>query len=247
LKVIGAGFGRTGTTSLKAALERLDFGPCYHMIEVFSRSGHGSFWLSAWRSERSDWNTVLGDYEACVDWPACTFYEELMLEYPEAKVLLSVREPERWYESVRTTIYELSKTIDRSAVTRLIFMPISFVVFGGLSRDRGTMIEELIWQGTFHGRIEDRDYAINILEQHNEQVKRHVPQDKLLVYDVKQGWGSLCKFLGVPEPDEPFPHLNDASVMRRGIKAIRILTISAPILAAAAVSVLVFLIRRSRS
>jgi len=248
LKVIGAGFGRTGTTSLKAALERLGFGPCYHMIEVFSRSDHGSFWLSAWRGERSDWTTVLGDYEACVDWPTCTFYEELMLEYPEAKVLLSVREPERWYESVRTTIYELSKTIDRSAMTRIIFMPISFVVFGGLSKNRGDLIEELIWQGTFHGRIEDRDYAMNILKQHNERVKRHVPPEKLLVYDVKQGWGPLCKFLGVPEPDEPFPHLNDTSTMQRGIKAIRILSTAVPVLALAGViSALIFLIRRSRN
>jgi hypothetical protein len=127
-------------------------------------------------------------------------------------------------------------------------MPISFVVFGGLSKNRGDLIEELIWQGTFHGRIEDRDYAINILEQHNEQVKRHVPPEKLLVYDVKQGWGPLCEFLGVPEPDEPFPHLNDASTMQRGIKAIRILSTAVPVLALAGViSALVFLIRRSRN
>ncbi len=248
MKVIGAGFGRTGTTSLKEALETLGFGSCYHMTEVFGNSNHGSFWLSARRGERSDWNTVLGAYEACVDWPTCTFYKELMREYPEAKVLLSIREPERWYESVRTTIYELSKTIDRSVVARAIFTPISFVVFGGLSKNRGAMIEEIIWQGTFHGRFEDRDYAINILKEHNEEVKRHVPPQKLLVYDVKQGWGPLCEFLSVPEPDEPFPHLNDAAVMKRGIKAIRILSTTVPILATVGlVAASISLIRKVRN
>ena len=114
MKVIGAGFGRTGTMSLKVALEKLGFGPCYHMTEVFAHPEHTHFWLSAWRGEPADWEGVLGDYEATVDWPACTFYEELMERYPGAKVLLSVRDPDRWYESTRSTIYELSKITARS-------------------------------------------------------------------------------------------------------------------------------------
>jgi hypothetical protein len=103
VKIIGAGLGRTGTTSLKAALERLGFDPCYHMTEVFAHPAHADFWVAAWHGEPVDWDGVLGDFEATVDWPACTFYEELMRQHPDAKVLLSVRDPERWYESDKGT------------------------------------------------------------------------------------------------------------------------------------------------
>ena len=93
MKVIGAGFGRTGTMSLKVALETLGFDPCYHMTEVFAHPDHAGFWISAWREEPADWDGILGEYEAAVDWPACTFYEELMERNPDAKVILSVRDP----------------------------------------------------------------------------------------------------------------------------------------------------------
>ncbi|MDQ2671621.1 MAG: sulfotransferase family protein, partial [Actinomycetota bacterium] len=119
MKVIGAGFGRTGTMSLKVALETLGFDPCYHMIEVFAHPEHAGFWISAWRGEPADWDGVLGGYEAAVDWPACTFYEELMERDPGTKVILSVRDPERWYESVRNTIYELSVVIPRHPIYRI--------------------------------------------------------------------------------------------------------------------------------
>ena len=98
LKVIGAGFGRTGTMSLKVALEELGFDPCYHMSELFENSSHADLWNAAADGERVDWEALLGGYAATVDWPGCSFYEELMEAYPDAKVLLSVRDPERWYE-----------------------------------------------------------------------------------------------------------------------------------------------------
>ena len=229
MKVIGAGFGRTGTTSLKAALETLGFGPCYHMTEVFANPEHADFWLSAWRKEPADWEGVLGGYEAAVDWPACTFYEELMERHPEAKVLLSVRDPERWYESTRTTIYELSKSYIGSPIFRVIFAFISFLAFGGfVNRTWGTMVDEIIFRGTFQGRLEDKTYAMEVFERHNEEVKRRVPPERLLVYEVKEGWGPLCDFLGVPEPEEPFPRLNDAAQLRRGMRAVRALSVAAP-------------------
>lgn len=228
MKVIGAGFGRTGTTSLKAALETLGFGPCYHMTEVFAHPEHADFWISAWRGEPADWESVLGGYEAAVDWPACTFYEELMERHPEAQVLLSTREPERWYESTRHTIYELSKTINQSPISRTLFALISLFVFGGLARSRSNVVNEIIWQGTFDGRFEDRWHAIEIFERHNEEVIRRVPLERLLAYEVEQGWGPLCEFLGVAEPEEPFPRLNDAAQMRRGIRAIRALSAVIP-------------------
>src|SRR5215210_1342208 len=113
--------------SLKAALEQLGFGPCYHMTEVFAHPEHVEFWGSAWRGEQVDWDGVLGDYEATVDWPACVFYEELMERHPDAKVLLSVRDPDRWYESTRSTVYELSKITARSPLFRALFAAYSLL------------------------------------------------------------------------------------------------------------------------
>ncbi len=226
MQVIGAGFGRTGTSSLKAALETLGFGPCYHMTEVFAHPEHADLWQAAWRGEPVDWDGFLGGYEAAVDWPACTFYRELMEEYPEAKVLLSMRDPEKWYESTRSTIYELNEAAERSHISRFVYGVMTLVIFGGFMR--GDMIEEIIWRGTFDGRFEDRAYAMQVFERHNERVKREVPAEKLLVYEVREGWGPLCEFLGVETPDEPFPHLNDAAGMRRAVRALRILSVALP-------------------
>src|SRR5690242_6606844 len=108
MRVIGAGMGRTGTLSLKAALERLGFEPCYHMLEVMEHPDHVSLWSAMARGEAVPWDRVLGGYQATVDWPACTYWRELTSAYPQARVLLSVRDPERWYESMRTTVYRIS-------------------------------------------------------------------------------------------------------------------------------------------
>jgi len=191
LKIIGAGFGRTGTLSLKNALEGLGFRPCYHMMELFGNPGADEQWGAIARGEPVDLKTVLEGYQATVDWPACAVYKELMQIYPEAKVLLTVRDPEKWYESARKTIYQV-------AADRKLLSP------------HARMINALIWEGTFDGRFEDKDYAIAVFLQHIEEVKRLVPVEKLLVYDVKEGWEPLCTFLGVEVPvDTPFPHLND--------------------------------------
>lgn len=190
LKIIGAGFGRTGTLSLKNALEQLGFVPCYHMTELFFHPEANDQWVALVDGEPVSWSTVFNGYQATVDWPACAYYKELMQAYPEARVLLSVRDPEKWYESVINTIYQVSRRDPSSPHAR--------------------MIRKLIWDGTFHGRFEDKAYAISVFQTHNEEVKRLVPPEKLLVYDVKEGWEPLCTFLGVPVPlDMPFPHLND--------------------------------------
>src|SRR5215218_1360168 len=118
LEVIGAGFGRTGTMSLKATLEELGFGPCYHMREVFEHPEHIGQWRAAMRGEPVDWERILGDYRATVDWPGCTFYDELLERNPDAKVILTVRDPQRWYESACDTIYRISGP-SYSAVFRL--------------------------------------------------------------------------------------------------------------------------------
>ena len=204
LKVIGAGFGRTGTTSLKAALERL-VGPCYHMMEVFPKPEHVAFWEAAHRGEPVEWEAVFGNYQAAVDWPTCTFYRELTQRYPEAKVVLSVRDPDRWYESVLSTIYTVNKQ-----------RPPASWLFAAIPQVRRfvRMSDAVIWQGTFGGRFENKAHALRVYGAHIEEVKRTVPPEKLLVFDVKEGWGPLCAFLEVPVPDEPFPHLNDAAAFR---------------------------------
>lgn len=193
LKVIGAGFGRTGTFSLKHALEELGFGPCYHMSELFGKPDVDKQWDAIVSGEPADWSTIFKGYQASVDWPACAFYKEQMQVYPNAKVLLSVRDPEKWYESVASTIYRVSRINPDHAST-----------------PHGHMVRTLIWQGTFDNRFEDKDYAISVFLRHNEEVKQYVPAEKLLVYNVKEGWEPLCAFLGVEVPaGKPFPHDND--------------------------------------
>jgi len=246
LKIVGAGFGRTGTMSLKAALETLGFGPCYPMIEVFEHPEHAGFWEAAWRGESVDWDGFLEGYEATVDWPACTFYEELLQRHPGARVLLSVRDPERWYDSTRDTIYQISRITAGSRLSRAVFAFVGHFVPGVF--EIGRMGNEIIWQGTFHGRFEDRSHAMEVFVRHNEEVKRRVPAEKLLVFEVKEGWGPLCEFLGVEAPDKPFPHLNDAAQMRRRIRAVQVLSLGVPaVLALLATAALVILGRRART
>jgi len=231
--------------SLKAALETLGFGPCYHMVEVFKHPEHADIWQAAWRGEPVDWEGFLADYEASVDWPACTFYEELMDRYPDAKVLLSVRDPERWYESTRNTIYELSKIASGSPISRVVFALVRLFLFGAVARMN--MGEEIIWQGTFDGRFEDRAYAIEVFNRHNEDVRRRVPENRLLVYEVKQGWGPLCEFLGVEVPDEPFPRLNDMAEMQRRMRGIRAISLAVSAAGALLALLAVFALLRRRA
>lgn len=242
MKVIGAGFGRTGTKSLQAALEELGFGPCYHMTELFEHPEHADTWEAARQGEKVDWNGFLRDYEATVDWPGCTFYEELIERYPDAKVLLSVRDPERWYESTRNTIYELSRLIVISPLSRVTFRLVGLFV-PGIGKI-GRMNNRLIWADTFHGKFEDEEYARAIFKRHNAEVQRVVPPEKLLVYEVREGWDPLCDFLGVEVPDRPFPRLNDTAEMQRRIKMVRAVAVAVPAMAAALLAGATYLLLR---
>lgn len=198
MKVIGAGMGRTGTLSLKVALERLGFAPCYHMLEVFERPDDIPRWAAAARGETVDWDDLFAGYQATMDWPACTFWRPLMATYPAARVLLSVRDPDRWYQSMRNTIHQV---FHRQFSEPEALAP-------GLEQYRA-MVDALLWQRTFGGRFDDRDHAIDVFRRHAADVVEAVPPERLLVYEMGQGWEPLCTFLGVPVPDEPFPHLND--------------------------------------
>lgn len=214
LKIIGAGFGRTGTASLKAALEMLGLGPCYHMWEVIGRPERIAQWESIISGEPPDWAAVFAGYQATVDWPACAYYKQLMDAYPDAKVLLTVRDPDRWYDSVRATIYrtrEVTRQLESGAAS-----PESF---GQEFVWHVQMVTELIWRRTFDDRFEDRAHALEVVRRHNEEVQRRVPADRLLVYDVSEGWAPLCAFLDVAVPaDQAFPRVNDRAAFQARIE-----------------------------
>ena len=205
IEVIGAGIGRTGTTSLKVALEKLGFGGCYHMFEVIHNPADATFWQEALgrkeRGEPADWSEIFAGYQSTVDWPGCTFYQELMAAYPDAKVLLTTRDPESWYASAKATIYQSNHMEEETLPPPM--------------RPFIRMVKAILWEHTFSGRFEDKAYAIQTFKDHIDEVKRAVPAEKLLVYSVKEGWEPLGEFLGASVPeDEPFPHLNDRQSFR---------------------------------
>lgn len=190
LKVIGAGLGRTGTLSLKSALETLGFGPCYHMVEVFSHPDHLEKWEKAADGQLKDWEEIFAGYASAVDWPACGFYRSIMTRYPEAKVILTERDRDQWFASTQKTIFDGMEHMIQDPAN-----PFARMIKKTVYRDMG-------------GHIHDSARAIAKFWDHNEGVRRSVPLDRLLVYNVAQGWDPLCRFLGVPVPSSPFPRLN---------------------------------------
>ncbi len=198
LKVVGAGFGRTGTLSLKTALEKIGFGPCYHMAEVFSRPDHVAMWHRLAFQNSIDWDLLFGDFRATVDWPSARWWREIAAHYPDAKVLLSVRDPEAWYKSMIETIYQPMKSPVPDGVPELV-------------RLQNEMVRKSILSETFDNRFEDKAHAIGVFERHTAEVRDAIEPARLLVFDVREGWAPLCRFLDVPVPDEPFPRLNDTA------------------------------------
>ncbi len=195
MSVIGAGFGRTGTLSLKGALEVLGFGPCHHMVEVFAHPEQAPVWLAAARGEPVDWQALLTGYGASVDWPSCHFWRELALRFPAAKVVLTARDPEKWFASFSETI------------VKAIAAPRPSGVGDPLVAAVGEMAGYIVGEATFGGNL-DKAHVLKVYRDHIETVKRTIPPERLLVYEVGEGWGPLCKFLGVPVPAAPFPRTN---------------------------------------
>jgi hypothetical protein len=195
VKVIGAGISRTGTMTMQAALETLGY-HCYHMKEVPKEPGHLEAWYQFVTGQAPmDWHALFRKFEATVDTPACWYYQELMEAFPDAKVILTVREPERWYASFVT----LRTTVNRfRPVSRLIPKMAKMVRFA-----------DVLFDKIFGGSLE-RANCIRVFNEHNEAVQRIVPKDRLLVFRVADGWEPLCTFLGCAVPEgTPFPHLNE--------------------------------------
>jgi hypothetical protein len=203
MEVIGAGVGRTGTMSLKAALERLGFGPCFHGRHVLDHPDRLPMWAAAATGEPVDWRAVLAGYRSTVDWPGAAFWRDLVATFPDARVILTERDPESWYDSVARTIYPMfgDGTDPRAVEARAVVPGLDVMT---------DFVRRVIWDGpVFGGRFADRDHAIAVFEAHNAAVRREVPADRLLVCEAGVGWEPVCAFLGVPVPDEPYPHLND--------------------------------------
>jgi hypothetical protein len=208
LKVVGAGFGRTGTLSLKTALEKLNCGPCYHMMEVFPRPEHVAMWHRLAFGQPMDWDELFRGFRATVDWPSTRWWREIAAHYPAAKVLLSVRDPEAWYKSVIDTIYQPMKLPAPDGAPEIV-------------RLQSEMVRKAILSETFDNRFEDKAHAIEVFERHNQEVRDAIDPARLLVFDVREGWAPLCRFLEVPIPDEPFPRLNDTATTQAMIRMMR--------------------------
>jgi hypothetical protein len=194
LDVIGAGYGRTGTLTLKTALEVLGFGPCHHMLEVMGKPEQVTFWNRAADGETVDWEEVYAGYRSTVDWPGCHFYAELADRYPDAKVILTKRDPERWYESMSETI--LTGMAEMGLTTKV---PRDNPMYFGAV---------LIAQDAFNFDY-SKENVVAALERHNSAVRAAIPAGHLLEFEVRDGWEPLCAFLGVPVPDDSFPRTNE--------------------------------------
>ncbi|HEY5410116.1 MAG TPA: sulfotransferase [Caulobacteraceae bacterium] len=199
LKVIGAGLPRTATWSQKLALEQLGFGPCYHMSESLEQPTHWPLWEKAAQGEPIDWEAIFSEWGSTTDAPGCHFYTELAERYPEAKVVLSVRDPEKWFASTQNTI--LSGAV------------------AGFHGARGSlaMVEAVGW-GT-DPRLRDKAWMLDRYHRHNEAVQRAIPAERLLVYKVSDGWEPLCRFLGVEAPETAYPQVNTTDDFKAMIAA----------------------------
>lgn len=194
LSVIGAGFGRTGTMSIKMALEHLGLGPCHHMEEVFGNPAQLPNWLAAAKGQQVDWDDVFTGYGSAVDWPSAHYWRELAEVYPNSKILLSVRPAERWWESFSGTIKKILEIRDT--------IPEEY------PRSVANMGYKIIAEQTFSNAMDDKAKVLSAFQKRIEDVKQAIPAERLLIFDVSEGWAPLCKFLNLPVPDGEFPRSN---------------------------------------
>ncbi len=194
LRVVGAGLGRTGTMSLKLALTRLLGGPCYHMAEVVQHPPHIERWTAAARGESVDWHALFEGFVAAVDWPVAAFWEEISAAFPDATIVLSTREPESWWKSASDTIFRSESVKNREGPF-------------------GDMIHAML-AARFTPHIEDRAACLLAFAEANAHVRATAPRARLVEWTTKDGWAPLCRALGVPVPDEPFPHANTTDEFR---------------------------------
>lgn len=209
MRVFGTGFGRTGTLSLKTALERLGFGPCLHMADVFQHPELIRPLLGAARRRSVNWDELLVGYESSVDGPTSGHWRELAEHYPKAKFIHTVRDPERWLASMQRTLFMQRQRINslpgRAAVALSTLLGTDLAAFV-------KMVDTTLDARTFRTPLErEPKRAIELFKAHTDEVVATIPAERLLVFDVSAGWAPLCEFLEVPVPAEPFPRVNNAA------------------------------------
>ena len=195
LAVIGSGFGRTGTKSLKEALEQLGLGPCHHMHEIVTHPEQVAHWQAIAAGRPVVWDEVFAGYKSQVDWPGAHVWRELSVAYPEAKVVHTQRPAEAWWGSFSKTIGKLTAIYPQLPLPPHI-------------RDIMDAWMTMVGKTIFNGNTLDRDTCIAAYNRHNEQVRDTIPASRLLVFDAAEGWEPLCRFLGVAVPATAFPHHN---------------------------------------
>ena len=209
IKVLGAGFGRTGTTSLRSALEELGFGPCYHVYQLFKDPSEIEFWENLYQGKEVDFDSFFTNYQAVFGFPGYYFYRQLMENFPKSVVILSYTDPDKWYEDAANTIFSAEHFKREKEDAKIVRQNNPFIAD---CLDRIYDLEQsAILNGYFQGRFKDKKYTIIRFKQRIEEVKKVVPPERLLVYEIEQGWKPLCEFLDVPVPDKLFPHLNHPS------------------------------------
>jgi hypothetical protein len=196
LQVIGAGFGRTGTNSFQVAMEMLGLGPCHHMNVLMREPGSIDAWRRASEGSLTDWDEIYGAYTSTCDFPHCVFYAELAAFYPDAKVVLTVRDPDEWYTSAMNTIF----SPENRARNRGTDAPLNPEMMG--------YVFKCVSRALDISNLDDKEASIAAFERHNEHVKATVPAGRLLVYEVSDGWEPLCDFLDLPVPEAAFPYTN---------------------------------------
>ena len=204
MRLIGAGLPRTATLTQKVALEMLGLAPCHHMVEVFADLPQGARWRDALEGTLSPVE-LLKDHQAMVDWPGSYYYEELLESFPDAKVLLSVRDGAAWAKSMRETIWEClygDGVVAHMNAARCAVDP--------LWGDWMATLKEM-WQarGLLNGKETTDEWMADAMRRYNAEVEARVPADRLLVWAPADGWEPLCELLELPVPDAPFPHIND--------------------------------------
>jgi hypothetical protein len=205
MKLIGAGLPRTATLSQKMALEMLGLGPCYHMVNVLGDLSQVPLWHKGLDGDL-DWDEIFGGFESTVDWPGGFVYRELLDRYPDAKVLLSMRDPESWERSMRETVWEF-----RHGDSLMAHLAQARARVDPEWAEYIRMLDRMLWQdnGTLVGNHQEPKGMLEAFHRHNDAVRESVPADRLLVWEVKEGWEPLCRFLEVDVPDAPFPNVND--------------------------------------
>ena len=205
LKVIGTGLGRTGTYSLKLAIEQLGVGKCYHMVELFQQPERLKYFKKAEKGEKVNWNELFDGYKAAVDYPVARYYKKITEFYPEAKVIHTLRDPEEWYESASATIFWASNPYSLRILKMAVHLP-----FSSEARRRipVLMYNRKLSELEFGKDLENKEKVIKRYNKHYEEVIKTIPDDRLLLFDPKSGWEPLCRFLKLPVPLIPYPKSN---------------------------------------